>query len=268
MRGRHERGADRRRMAAEPGHRRAGPDERRPGRHRRPARGEPTSGCSPGPRWPARTCTSTSSSGSRCSRARSGSRSRGPSGSPARATRPVEVPVGVVHDWWNAGATIAHVRVEVEADPAAEGRPAARFVSMIEAAWSLGALGHVNAKGMPSPLWLAAVAREYSDVIRFVRPPAFVQAALFGPLAAHRAPHRPRSAGPGAARPRRPRARSRRLRPRGRWRRPAAPRSSARGRPRPGSGGRPRSPRPRPPGSRRPGGGRRPRGRTRRLRPR
>ena len=51
---------------------------------------------------------------------------------------PVEVPVGVVHDWWNAGATVAHVRVEVEADPAAEGRPAARFVSMIEAVWSLG----------------------------------------------------------------------------------------------------------------------------------
>ena len=31
----------------------------------------------------------------------------------------VEVPVGVVHDWWNAGATVAHVRVEVEADAAA-----------------------------------------------------------------------------------------------------------------------------------------------------
>ena len=117
---------------------------------------------------------------------------------------PVEVPVGVVHDWWNAGDSIARVRVEVEADPAAEGRPAARFVSMIEAVWSLGALGHVNAKGMPGPLWLAAVAREYSDVIRFVRPPAFVQAALFGPLAAlarrsGRDPLAPELHGPGAA---------------------------------------------------------------------
>ncbi|HYI37713.1 MAG TPA: hypothetical protein VEX39_13950 [Thermoleophilaceae bacterium] len=117
---------------------------------------------------------------------------------------PIEVPVGVAHDWWNAGASIAHVRVEVEADPASEGRPAARFVSMIEAAWSLGALGHVNAKGMPTPLWLAAVAREYSDVIRFVRPPAFVQAALFGPLAAlarrtGRDPLAPELHGPGAA---------------------------------------------------------------------
>jgi hypothetical protein len=42
----------------------------------------------------------------------------------------------------------------------------------------------VNAKGMPDPLWLAAIAREYRDVIRFSRPPAAVQAALFGPLAA------------------------------------------------------------------------------------
>jgi mannose-6-phosphate isomerase-like protein (cupin superfamily) len=115
----------------------------------------------------------------------------------------VEVPVGTVHDWWNAGAGVAHVRVQVEADPGAPGRPAARFVSMIEAAWSLGALGHVNAKGMPSPLWLAAIAREYADVIRFVRPPAFVQAALFGPVAAlarraGRDPLAPELHGPGA----------------------------------------------------------------------
>jgi len=96
----------------------------------------------------------------------------------------IEIPAGVVHDWWNAGSGTAHVRVEVETDPAAEGRPAARFVSMLEAMWSLGALGRVNAKGMPDLLWLAALAREYGEVIRFVRPPAFVQAALFGPLAA------------------------------------------------------------------------------------
>lgn len=94
-----------------------------------------------------------------------------------------EVPAGTVHDWWNAGEGVAHVRVEVAATPAAPGRPAARFVSMIEAIWSLGALGRVNAQGMPDPLWLAAIAREYRDAIRFVKPPATVQAALFGPLA-------------------------------------------------------------------------------------
>ena len=95
-----------------------------------------------------------------------------------------EVPAGAPHDWWNAGDGVAHVRVEVAATPAAPGRPAARFLSMIEAMWSLGALGRVNAEGVPRPLWLAATAREYRDAIQFTKPPAAVQAALFGPLAA------------------------------------------------------------------------------------
>jgi mannose-6-phosphate isomerase-like protein (cupin superfamily) len=95
-----------------------------------------------------------------------------------------EVPAGTVHDWWNSGDGVARVRVEVVAAAAASGQPAARFASMIEALWSLGALGRVNAKGLPDPLWLAAIAREYSDAIRFVKPPALVQTALFGPLAA------------------------------------------------------------------------------------
>jgi len=97
---------------------------------------------------------------------------------------PVEVPVGTLHDWWNAGDGIAHVRVEVTAAPGAPGTSVARFVAFIEAIWSLGALGRVNAEGVPDPLWLAALMREYGDVIRVTRPPAAVQAALFGPLAA------------------------------------------------------------------------------------
>ncbi|HEY6780106.1 MAG TPA: cupin domain-containing protein [Thermoleophilaceae bacterium] len=115
-----------------------------------------------------------------------------------------EVPAGTVHDWWNAGDDVARVRVEVAATQAAPGRPAARFVSMIEALWSLGALGRVNAQGVPDPLWLAAIAREYRDAIRFTKPPAIVQAALFGPLAAiaHRTgrdPLAPRLHGPSGA---------------------------------------------------------------------
>jgi hypothetical protein len=55
---------------------------------------------------------------------------------------------------------------------------------MIEALWSLGALGRVNRAGMPGPLWLAAIACEYRDTIRFTKPPAVVQAVLFAPLAA------------------------------------------------------------------------------------
>lgn len=116
----------------------------------------------------------------------------------------ITVPAGVAHDWWNAGDDIAHVRVEVQARSDADGQPAARFVSTIEALWSLAALGRVNAKGMPDPLWLAAVAREYRDTIRFVRPPAVVQAVLFGPLAAlarrtGRDPLAPELHGPAAA---------------------------------------------------------------------
>ena len=55
---------------------------------------------------------------------------------------------------------------------------------MIETLWSLGALGRVNAKGLPDPLWLAAIADEYRDVLVFTRPPAAVQRAIFRPLAA------------------------------------------------------------------------------------
>ncbi|HKF81491.1 MAG TPA: cupin domain-containing protein [Solirubrobacterales bacterium] len=96
----------------------------------------------------------------------------------------IEVPAGTVHDWWNSGDGVALVRVEVEATAEASGQSAARFASMIEAIWSLGALGRVNAKGMPDPLWLAAIAHEYGDTIRFVKPPAIVQTLLFGPFAA------------------------------------------------------------------------------------
>jgi mannose-6-phosphate isomerase-like protein (cupin superfamily) len=97
---------------------------------------------------------------------------------------PVEVPAGTVHDWWNAGEGVAHVHVEVEATPAATGRPTDRFAAMIEALWSLGALGRVNAAGAPGPLWLAAIAREYRDAIRFTSPPAAIQTVVLGPLAA------------------------------------------------------------------------------------
>jgi quercetin dioxygenase-like cupin family protein len=105
-----------------------------------------------------------------------------------RVARPgdgvIEVPAGTVHDWWNGGDGTAHVRVEIQGTPAASGQPAARFLALIETMWSLGALARVNAEGMPDALWLAVIAREYRDVLRFVRPPAAVQAAFFGPLAA------------------------------------------------------------------------------------
>jgi hypothetical protein len=54
---------------------------------------------------------------------------------------------------------------------------------MIETLFGLARLGHTNAKGMPSPLQLALVAREFSDVIVLRSPPPAVQRALFGVLA-------------------------------------------------------------------------------------
>jgi mannose-6-phosphate isomerase-like protein (cupin superfamily) len=115
----------------------------------------------------------------------------------------IEVPAGTVHDWWHVGDEVAQVRVEVEATPTAPGRPADRIAAMIEVIWSLGTLGKVNAKGMPDPLWLAAIASEFRDAIVFTSPPPIVQRALFGPLAAlarrtGRDPLAPELHGPGA----------------------------------------------------------------------
>ncbi|MGZ4271175.1 MAG: cupin domain-containing protein [Solirubrobacteraceae bacterium] len=85
------------------------------------------------------------------------------------------IEAGVWHDWWNASDRDARVRVEVT--------PGERFSHMIETLFGLARLGHTNAKGMPHPLQLALVAREFSDVIVFRSPPPAVQRALFGALA-------------------------------------------------------------------------------------
>ncbi|MGH2990439.1 MAG: hypothetical protein ACRDMA_11350 [Solirubrobacterales bacterium] len=86
------------------------------------------------------------------------------------------VPAGTVHDWWNATDDEVEVLVDVT--------PGRRFELMITTLWGLARDGKTNAKGMPGPLQLAVIGREFRDVVRFTRPPAFVQKALFGPLAA------------------------------------------------------------------------------------
>lgn len=92
---------------------------------------------------------------------------------------------GVWHDWWNAAARDARVRVEVA--------PGERFAHMIETLFGLARLGHTNAKGMPSTLQLALLAQEFRDVIVFRSPPPAVQRALFAVLApiARRRGYRP-----------------------------------------------------------------------------
>jgi quercetin dioxygenase-like cupin family protein len=83
---------------------------------------------------------------------------------------------GIWHDWWNASSDReARARVEVT--------PGERFAHMIETMFGLARLGHTNAKGMPHPLQLAMIAREFSDVIVFRSPPPTAQRAIFGLLA-------------------------------------------------------------------------------------
>jgi hypothetical protein len=84
-------------------------------------------------------------------------------------------PAGVAHDWWNAGDEEAHVVVEI--------RPAAHFEEMIRNAYGLAQDGKTDAKGMPSLLQLALLAREFDNTIRFTKPPRIVQRLLFSVLA-------------------------------------------------------------------------------------
>jgi mannose-6-phosphate isomerase-like protein (cupin superfamily) len=89
-----------------------------------------------------------------------------------------EIAPGTWHDWWNEGAVDALVRVEVT--------PGERFVHMIETLFGLAREGHVDDKGMPSPLQMALLGSEFSDVFVFRRPPPSLQRAMFaalGPIA-------------------------------------------------------------------------------------
>lgn len=87
----------------------------------------------------------------------------------------VIVPAGTPHDWWNAGPEEALVRVEIS--------PGARFQAMVMNLFGLAQDGKTNRKGMPNLLQLALIAREFSDVVCFTKPPVPVQKVLFGFLA-------------------------------------------------------------------------------------
>src|SRR5918996_1730914 len=87
----------------------------------------------------------------------------------------VEVSPGHWHDWWQEGDHKAVVRVEVT--------PGDRFLEVIRTLFGLAVDGKTNAKGMPSPLQLVAIATEFDDVVIFRRPPRAVQRLLFGALA-------------------------------------------------------------------------------------
>ena len=86
-----------------------------------------------------------------------------------------EIGPGHWHDWWNATDRDIRVRVEVT--------PGTRFIHMIETLFGLARLGHVDEKGMPNPLQMAMIGREFSDVVQFRSPPPTVQKVMFTALA-------------------------------------------------------------------------------------
>jgi quercetin dioxygenase-like cupin family protein len=85
-----------------------------------------------------------------------------------RAGQTLVVPPRAPHTFWNPGAEPARLLWQV--------RPALRTAEFFE---TLSAL-----PGPPGPLVGALLAREYRDVFRLTRPPAALQGALFGALAA------------------------------------------------------------------------------------
>ena len=88
----------------------------------------------------------------------------------------IVVPAGTPHVWWNPGEEEAHLILEY--------RPALRTETFFETFFGLAKDGKVNSKnGLPNPLQLAGMAREYEDEIYLARPPLIVQRVLFGLLA-------------------------------------------------------------------------------------
>ncbi len=88
----------------------------------------------------------------------------------------VTIPPRMVHDWWNAGDEQARVLLDVI--------PGRRFEVMVSTLIGLANDGKSNEKGLPSMPQLALIAREFSDIVRFVKPPPAVQTVVFAPLGA------------------------------------------------------------------------------------
>lgn len=86
----------------------------------------------------------------------------------------VDVAPGRWHDWWQEGAEKAIVRVEVT--------PGERFLELIRTLFGLAVDGRTNAKGMPRPLQLVAIATDFDDVVVFKRPPKAIQRVGFAAL--------------------------------------------------------------------------------------
>jgi quercetin dioxygenase-like cupin family protein len=86
---------------------------------------------------------------------------------------------GVAHDWWNVGDQPAQVLLEIAP-------PDPRFETMIATLWGLANAGRTNRRGLPNPLQLSLIGREFDDIIRFTKPPRVIQrtvTAILAPIA-------------------------------------------------------------------------------------
>jgi quercetin dioxygenase-like cupin family protein len=85
------------------------------------------------------------------------------------------VPSGTPHLWWNASDLEARVLIDL--------RPALRTEEFFETFFGLAQAGKVNQKtGLPNPLILALIMREFKEEICLAQPPLPVQTVLFSVL--------------------------------------------------------------------------------------
>lgn len=82
---------------------------------------------------------------------------------------------GSRHRLWNAGDDEAVFVVTVT--------PAMRLETALRDVFALAESGRTNKRGVPSPLWLAALASEYFDELALPRIPRALQRALIAPPA-------------------------------------------------------------------------------------
>jgi len=87
----------------------------------------------------------------------------------------VVVPPGVRHKFANAGDGRAGARVQV--------RPALRMEELFEITVALADEGRTTRKGLPKPLDLALIVREFDREVQGAFPPVWVQRLTLAPLA-------------------------------------------------------------------------------------
>ena len=93
----------------------------------------------------------------------------------AKVGRTIDIEPGVAHRFWNAGICEAHLTIEIQ--------PAKRFEAFIRNMNGLAQDGKTDSQGMPHLLQLAAIATEFEDVTRFLKPSRFMQHLTFPLLA-------------------------------------------------------------------------------------